>query len=666
MLHTTRLRTSHHSHLSASRAQHRRRATRRAVGSQHQPARTRRRHGRASGLDRARGHQPRSKRYDLQTKFVAAVSGRGAVVRPLSLDNQLLGVAVDWCREASQGPYVVALANPNGRFVTVALDFDAKLGEVGDAADDADAVMALLQSAGFPAVLVRSGPTDGRHIITTVGGPGLDVPSGRELVRRFVALGFRTLDPTCMGSNQAAIRPPYADHRLGGYSSVVGKHPDDALELLRRDRPDTPTPGDWRRFIDALGRPDAVRQRLHSPAAVSGVADAATTTSGTIGRSGSDRLQQHATKVVNAGGGVAELRDLLQALEPTDPALQHLDKKSARAREQAVVRSVEAAKRFVAENPAVHQGIDDAMVIAEWRSADLGSLPGPGGSVVQVMRTLAERNQSRLVGVSLRDGALRAGISRSGFARGLAWAVEVGMLAVAGESRGAKAVRYRLQPFKNWSAAVRGAVGTSMEKGGVSKPTVSGTAATSILADDRAAEVWMDGGLGNRRRLVYRALDQLAVGVDSVSTAAVAAELGKSERQTRDDLSCLASHGLAHDLGRAGWMVEYRDADELADELGVKGLADRRRQQYRREQRDHLLKNIHYRLRQKFPDAASVAHLGAGPRRRPQNALAGGAGLRRSSVDTSRRRGRSTRQSRPRISDPHLPRRAGRALPRRG
>lgn len=204
----------------------------------------------------------RQSKLECAYSMVRALGGRGDHVRLLAHDNSSLGPAQPWTAEIADLPYVVPLGNKHGRFSTVALDFDAKLGEPGDAATHADIVCSLLDEAGFPYVLARSGPSEGRHVFFIVRGPGgVEVGTTRLLVRRLIALGLTTLDPSCMSSVQSCIRPPGAPHRAGGVSTPLVSW-ETAVDRLRSDRPDAPRRSDVVEFVDALAGAGDMRLEL--------------------------------------------------------------------------------------------------------------------------------------------------------------------------------------------------------------------------------------------------------------------------------------------------------------------------------------------------------------------------------------------------------------------
>lgn len=536
--------------------------------------------------------------------MVRALGGRGDDVRLLAHDNSSLGPAQPWTAEIADLPYVVPLGNKHGRFSTVALDFDAKLGEPGDAATHADIVCSLLDEAGFPYVLARSGPFEGRHVFFIVRGPGgVEVRTTRLLVRRLIALGLTTLDPSCMSSVQSCIRPPGAPHRAGGVSTPLVSW-ETAVDRLRSDRPDAPRRSDVVEFVDALAGAGDMRLELQPTSTA--IAGAPGSSAGEEYASGSQHLQAVATRVVSLGQTENDLTDEIASLDATHPILIHLAKKSASQREAAIHRSFKKAVQWVAENPAAHQGgQDDLEVIGAWEAFDLTMLPKPMAAVVVVMHKAAKRNRSKLVGMSNRVAGDLASVSAPTAQRGLKAAVEAGLLFMVDGGAGVKAARYRLNHPDLWSAAVRDAVGPSPVRGGVRLPTASRTAASEAeaLGMNVGAELWFEEALGHARRQVYVTLSRLGATGEAVTTKAVAGAVGKSERQVRDDLRRLADAGLARYLGKGqGWVAEARDVSAVTDQLGVTGIADGQRRRHQRQRQANALKVVGHRLRRKFAE----------------------------------------------------------------
>lgn len=539
---------------------------------------------------------------------VLAISARGATVRPLSLDNTTVGHPRNWSPALAESPYVVHLAH-RGRFVTVALDFDAKLGEPGDAARHADIVYDLLTEARFPAVVARSGPTEGRHVYLPVGGFGIELHTARNLVHRLIALGLTTLDPSCMSNIEECIRPLGAPHRTGGVSEPLCGWPQ-ALDRLRRDRPDTPRTQDVVEFVDALTTAGEMRLGLRGRGD-DAVATSVTSTTSKRYKSRSEHLQALATQVVATGGDQAAFESLLAALDRDHPVAQLLASETHAQRARSIMKSFKKATEFVQANPSVHQGShDDAAVIEAWEEYDFAMLGGTKSAVLVVLLNAARASGSKLVGMSTRRLAELAAMKEPTARRALRAAVEDGFLEVAGTGSGVKAARYRLRHPVAWDAAVADAVGPSSVRGGVRLPTASTTAANDAerLGRDVGAELWFPDALGPHVRTVYLVLARLSAAGDPIPTAALAQALGKSPRQVRHDLGRLRDVGLVRNLGRqSGWVAEARDVEVIVEELGVTGIAEEQRRRHARERQANAIKIIKNRLRRKFGEVPVVS-----------------------------------------------------------
>ncbi|MFC3689539.1 hypothetical protein [Aquipuribacter hungaricus] len=120
-------------------------------------------------------------------------------------------------------PWAVYLAEQAGaegpRFRLLAFDLDAK-GDPAAAQRDADVLAGVLDDAGVPHVLCRSGPSDGRHLWVGLND-GVDAATVATLARlaRHVcpSLDLAPLTNPVTG----CVRPPGAPHRDGGTSQVL-------------------------------------------------------------------------------------------------------------------------------------------------------------------------------------------------------------------------------------------------------------------------------------------------------------------------------------------------------------------------------------------------------------------------------------------------------------
>jgi hypothetical protein len=145
-----------------------------------------------------------------------------------------------WPTVAPTVPWAVLLKDRDGRLATLGFDFDASR---GDAAPDAEALAARLTALGIGHVVVRSGPSNGRHVLVSVRPhvpAGFAWKLGALLQAQYPSLDLSPLS----GSPTAAIRPPGSPHRHGGRSTVLGD-PTEALAALRRPNDPSLLLGFW-------------------------------------------------------------------------------------------------------------------------------------------------------------------------------------------------------------------------------------------------------------------------------------------------------------------------------------------------------------------------------------------------------------------------------------
>lgn len=131
-----------------------------------------------------------------------------------------------WSAITSGRPYAVHINDADGYHCTP-MDFDTRR---GNAAADAEACAEMLRYLGIRHAETVSGPTGGRHLLTT-WATSIAAPSVAELATALKSR-YRTIDVSCLtNSPSACIRPPLAPHRLGGRSQPEGD-PEIALEVL--------------------------------------------------------------------------------------------------------------------------------------------------------------------------------------------------------------------------------------------------------------------------------------------------------------------------------------------------------------------------------------------------------------------------------------------------
>src|SRR5207244_3271193 len=97
-----------------------------------------------------------------------AIAGQAVTARYHTSNNQFDDVA-PWPTTDPVRPFAVDLRDRAGRYRCIALDFDTSKGAA--AAEHAQRAQALLDQFGMRSVLVKSGPTDGRHVFFTLQTP---------------------------------------------------------------------------------------------------------------------------------------------------------------------------------------------------------------------------------------------------------------------------------------------------------------------------------------------------------------------------------------------------------------------------------------------------------------------------------------------------------------
>lgn len=96
------------------------------------------------------------------------------------------------------------------------------------------------------------------------------------------------------------------------------------------------------------------------------------------------------------------------------------------------------------------------------------------------------------------------------------------------------------------------------------------------------SETWRWPALGLSKHRTWLALDA----VESVTACALAEHVGVTSRTIRRHLAVLVDHGLAERL-EGEYRRTDRDPQQLADELGVAGTAERQRQRHELERQLH-------------------------------------------------------------------------------
>jgi hypothetical protein len=510
---------------------------------------------------------------DFDLDFVRCVAARAGVVRCIDSDNG--SVEVSWSDRRVGQPFAVYLAK-NGRYYTLALDFDASKADAGTADRESRLAKALLFAAGLRPVLVESGPTGGRHVIARLDAPGLSGVEANRLVRGLAGLGFRTLDPSPMlNPKTGAIRPPKSPHRLGGHSKVMGDEtraladlqagsPAERARVLIRMLPWGPRT----RPLRLVGHAGHQARLLSAP------------NRGHY-KSRSEEFQALATRAVNDGQTLAEFRSHVTSL-PVESAFQSmLDERGSDA-DRFVAASFANAMRFVRDSPARRGSRnDDAVVLADWAVAVATARLRPSvHKTAEFLLRIATENDRALVGGSSRDVAVGIARSKSTAAEALAWMQTANMIEIAGEWDSQTSRRYRLKPSSDWSGISHRDIPADPLRPDAARAAVA-------LAMDAGNDIYrVRGGLSEACRRVYLSLASR----QSVTAAQIAGELGTTAGTVRRHLARLGAVGLARAVGAGHWAAEVRDPHDLARQLGTDGYSVR-------EKRRHESERVSWRVR---------------------------------------------------------------------
>ena len=140
--------------------------------------------------------------------------------------------------------WAMLLADDDHRFVYLCFDFDSSS---GNAARDADKMSYWLNELNVPHLVCVSGPTGGRHIWVR-----LDEPTDATVVRELAQLA-KSLLPSLdtkplLNPAAGCVRPPYAPHRVHGYSDPQG-----SLTLIEEHSAPEEFPQQLRELLEDLG-----------------------------------------------------------------------------------------------------------------------------------------------------------------------------------------------------------------------------------------------------------------------------------------------------------------------------------------------------------------------------------------------------------------------------
>lgn len=510
---------------------------------------------------------------ELIRRAARAINPYDPEVRLIEPDNSSTGT-VSWSADLAERPFAVRLAHRN-RFVTIALDFDAKEDGADRAAFEAEAAAMIFNNAGITPVTCVSGPAGGRHVFVTIGGRGIASGDARRLVRGLRGLGWRTLDQSPMTNPaEGSIRPPFSKHRLRGRSEVLGLLDADAVVALEgRADPDRVLV-----VIDAVARLLHQRRRLgkghEQRRGVDGLIDGYA--------SGSEAAAALATRVVNEfGDSFAEFEKALGQVPRASQLGEHL---AERGTDTAYLsRTFTNAVTFVREHPARGGLHSDRQVLDDWPGGleSIHLTDSQSGSA-KALLAAARTHGRTLIGMSARELALLTGLSPATAARALSGLTGKGLVEVAGEAPGA-ARRYRLRHPDAWEVPAGETVSPS-PTGGVGSLTVSiaGTPFDRLATDDRSL-IWSRIGLGASANHVYRALVESGGAEGGARRAVIVERANLSGSQVDTMLSRLREHGLASKVGHGRWVPLAPPINEVIESLGITDATAERAERFNRD-----------------------------------------------------------------------------------
>ena len=510
----------------------------------------------------------------LMMAFTRAVAARSGKVRLIDANNA--AVEADWTARAPGSAFSVYLASA-GRYTTIALDFDCKHGNADNAQLHATHAKRLLSAAGLRPVMVASGPSGGRHVLVTLNGAGVSSGDARRLAHGLRNLGLTTLDVTPLCNwRTGSIRPPFSPHRLGGRSVVMG---DDAEAFNSLHLRSDPNGARW--LLRHL--PSPIRRRVSAPTDTATSPVSVLLEAGPLPEqynSGSEAVQALITSYVNRRLCRADLEDAIRTADPESPIAMALNPKSAAECDNFLAKSWDRAVRFVAEKPAQAKGSrwTDAEILTAWSA----SLPTADVSTFTArcatgVLELAVGHERAMIGLSVRDLATRVGVSTSTASKALNEMVDSGLIQAVAKAAGGQARRFRMQHPEDWTCMWR-TVSSSPSMGGVGMQTVRHMHASVQLAEDVSHDIWRRGGLGEELRLVYVSLAYASATGTGVRVARMAEETGVTPGHVRRRLNVLQGVGLARRCDPGVWVAEFREGDEVADLLGVRGEGQRQAQ----------------------------------------------------------------------------------------
>ena len=508
-------------------------------------------------------------------EFAELVAGYHGKVR-LHTGGNDYGESIGWPAEEPDRPWAVLLLDGDGLFATLAFDFDNKIGDsVGDAARFSAALTAL----DIGHVVVRSGPSEGRHVLVPVE-PRVPEAMARDLAE-IVKADYASLDISALWSGTgSAIRPPLSLHRDGGRSEVIGD-PRVALETLRR-------PNDPRKLLVLLERAgvSTLRHRCEltvmptDQTAAARVSPNALTLLVTGKKASGDRsrsgvLWSALVGLVNAGFTFEEaVRTLTNPWYPISEVIAGRVRDKHRDVLDYLHHEWEKTCRWVQQNPPLDGPNDARIEVHEISEAASGvAWTGQTGStdraVLEALVAIGLRLGRFEFPISHREIAEKAKVSRRTVGKALARLHAAGWVTKQrGDGGNITCLRLGVPQSSPLSTS---------QGGSVTNGELSGIVLRQTLVD-----AFRRGGLPRSSATVIAALDD-----DEPKTVErVIAATGLAKSTVYTALKILTKHDLAAKHAGGGWrrhtFWETR-LDTIAEQLGTAGATARQRQTHEHE-----------------------------------------------------------------------------------
>ena len=504
--------------------------------------------------------------------------------------------------------WAMLLADDDHRFVYLCFDFDSSS---GNAARDADKMSYWLNELNVPHLVCVSGPTGGRHIWVR-----LDEPTDATVVRELAQLA-KSLLPSLdtkplLNPAAGCVRPPYAPHRVHGYSDPQG-----SLTLIEEHSAPEEFPQQLRELLEDLGAelPAVETAPVHGMVVdkdghprLRGVKRPLSMKMDAVlhGPAGEDASYTLAQVLAACADAHWSYRDVA-ALVPTAPALEHVRtrrvgdhraRRSAEQMEKVLTGAWKHAVTFVATNPRTGEG-DDASyrervaAVTETVARVLAAADARPGlwstgnrrtegshaqrTVLDALCLYMLQSARHTVEADVRRLAADTGYGRNTVSvalRALAagdspWVERVGV------PEGVHAQKYRLHT--RFSTGTSGDNRTQARMRAFAHPLPTQQALTREIGTRlgllRHDVFCAPGSLGRMSGLLYKTLP--AAG--SMTMAELVMRTGMKPDRARHRLNDLVAHGLVERVD-GGWRrLSPTVRDFIARQLEVSGyLADRR------------------------------------------------------------------------------------------